>query len=269
MTLLIRAADLRLKLDSPEPPLVLHAGSLEEYARGHLPGALPMPPSSLNRGGMPPGLLPELSALTAAFAEVGMDNTRPVVVYDGAFGAGAGRLIWVLEALGRQDWHWLHGGLNDWQSAGGHFESKPAEALPSTPTLTPNPKVSADKAAVLAALDDPDHLIVDARSVEEYAGLKPDNEPRGRIPGALHFDWRWCLADPTCPGLKEPDELRALLAEHGISDPNRQMIVYCRSHQRSAFLYAVLRTLGFGRVRGYAGSWLDWGSDPALPKGQG
>ena len=239
---------------------------MEEYGRGHLPGSLPVPLSSLNRGGMPsPGLLPEPSALTALFAGVGLTDERPVTVYDSALGAAAGRLIWVLEALGRRDWHWLHGGLVDWTLAGGDCDTEPAQAVPGSPTLTLNSAVIADKADVLAALDDPDCLIIDARSAEEYAGLKPENEPRGRIPGALHFDWRWCLRSADRAGLKPSDELRALLAEHGIGDPGRRMIVYCRSHQRSAFLYAVLRALGFERVRGYAGSWLDWGSDPALP----
>ena len=263
---LLSAAELQPWLASAEPPLVLHAGNAEDYLRGHLPGALPVSPAALNRGGRPsPGYLPDVSALTAAFAAVGLTDTRPVVVYDSAFGTAAGRLIWVLEALGLQNWRWLHGGLADWQRINGDLHTRPAQAAPSAPVFALNPQAIADKAAVRAALDNPDDTLVDARSAEEYAGLKPENEPRGRIPGAVHFDWRWCLAAPDRAGLKTPAALQALLAEHGLNTPQQNMIVYCRSHQRSAFLYAVLRALGFSRVRGYAGSWLDWGSDPDLP----
>ena len=47
--------------------------------------------------------------------------------------------------------------------------------------------------------------------------------------------------------------------------PDKEVIVYCQTHHRSAHTYWVLRYLGYPKVRGYAGSWSEWGNDLSLP----
>ncbi len=47
--------------------------------------------------------------------------------------------------------------------------------------------------------------------------------------------------------------------------PDKEVIVYCHSHHRSAHSYIVLKSLGYKNIKGYPGSWSDWGNDPELP----
>jgi thiosulfate/3-mercaptopyruvate sulfurtransferase len=47
--------------------------------------------------------------------------------------------------------------------------------------------------------------------------------------------------------------------------PDKEVVVYCQTHHRSAHTYFVLKQLGFTKVRGYPGSWSEWGNDPDAP----
>ena len=64
--------------------------------------------------------------------------------------------------------------------------------------------------------------------------------------------------------LKTDEELTALLSPLGIT-ADKEVITYCQTHHRSAHTYFMLRQLGFENVKGYAGSWSDWGHNPDLP----
>ncbi len=64
--------------------------------------------------------------------------------------------------------------------------------------------------------------------------------------------------------MREPEVLRDELASLGLS-PDRDIVTYCHTHHRSAFTYIMLRILGFRAVRGYPGSWSDWGNRDHTP----
>jgi thiosulfate/3-mercaptopyruvate sulfurtransferase len=47
--------------------------------------------------------------------------------------------------------------------------------------------------------------------------------------------------------------------------PDKEVIVYCQTHHRSAHTYIVLKALGYPDVKGYPGSWSEWGNLPDTP----
>ena len=56
----------------------------------------------------------------------------------------------------------------------------------------------------------------------------------------------------------------SILEQLGISK-DKEVITHCQTHHRSGFTYLVAKALGYPRVKGYAGSWGEWGNHPDTP----
>jgi len=248
----------------------------ERYLERHIPGARHLDFSVLIHQRPPAmGLLPDTPHLLQVMSGLGIGQRSRVVAYDASGGGKASRLLWTLACLGLNG-QLLNGGLQAWVAAGHPLvrgAEQPPTSGPIEGALTPPPSPASDADAhidsdgVLARLGNPDVTVLDARSPAEYAGIDRRAARSGHIPGAINLDWTE-LRDPTRCGRLLPDSaLRALLSSRGI-DPDqrdREIIVHCQTHHRSALLWVALRQLGYTRVRGYAGSWSEWGNDPRLP----
>jgi thiosulfate/3-mercaptopyruvate sulfurtransferase len=273
--MLMEADTLKALLGTPALVLV-DVDDRERYLERHIPGARHLDFALLIRQQPPAmGLLPDTPHLLRVMAGLGIGQGSRVVAYDGSGGGKASRLLWTLACLGL-DGELLNGGLQAWAAAGHTLQRGAEQSLPADPTaaaLTPPPSPASeadahiDSDAVLARLGNPEVTVLDARSPAEYAGIDRRAARSGHIPGAINLDWTE-LRDPTRCGRLLPDSaLRALLSSRGI-DPeprDREIIVHCQTHHRSALLWVALRHLGYTRVRGYAGSWSEWGNDPRLP----
>ena len=89
-------------------------------------------------------------------------------------------------------------------------------------------------------------------------------ERGGHIPGAVNMEWTQTMDPQRNMRLKSNDELSKIMETIGIK-PEKEFNAYCQTHHRSAHTYIVLKHLGFPNVRGYAGSWSEWGNQPDLP----
>ena len=105
--------------------------------------------------------------------------------------------------------------------------------------------------------------ILDARSLEEYAGKEIDGIPRpGHIPGARNIPWNSFLnPDAT---VKDLGAIKNQLEEHGIRE-DLDVVTYCLGGVRSAWLYFILHLIGYEHVKNYPGSWWEWSRDFAAP----
>lgn len=245
--------------------LVLDLAAAEQFAEGHIPGAINLPYGRIVRHDPPvAGLLPERRHLQALYDQLGLDTDTDVVALDREGGAAAGRLLWTLHGLGHARCAMLDGGLHAWSDAD----------LPLTRDATPPPRPSgerggadggviADHAYIRERLDDPGFRLLDARSIGEYDGSTRRAARGGHIPGARHYEWSRGI-DPATMRMRPAVALLQELAGLDIT-PAHEVVVYCHSHHRSGFSYWMLRTLGFERVRGYPGSWSDWGNRPDTP----
>ena len=86
----------------------------------------------------------------------------------------------------------------------------------------------------------------------------------GHIPGARNLNWLDTIDTSRNNRLKSSEELREMLNERGIT-PDKEIITYCQTHHRSSHSYAMLKSLGFPHIRGYAGSWSEWGNSIETP----
>ncbi len=107
-------------------------------------------------------------------------------------------------------------------------------------------------------------VLLDARSPEEYNGTKRFTARSGHIPGAVNLNWLDTMDRHRNLRLKTDAELRRMLSERGIT-PDKEVIVYCQTHHRSAHSYVMLKSLGYTNIKGYPGAWSEWGNSNDTP----
>lgn len=245
--------------------LVVDLTKAEHYSQGHVPGAVHLDYALLNAGRPPVGgLLPDDAALSGVLSKLGFSDGRHVVAYDDEGGGQASRLLWTLDVLGQRGISLLDGGWDAWLASGLPVETAAVTPVPSAYRARAGEAGRADKDYILCRLGAADFAVIDARTPAEFSGEDRRAERGGHIPGAVNYNWVNAL-DPDRERRLRPRE--ALLEEFralGIT-PDKEVVAYCQTHRRSSHTYVVLKSLGFERVRGYPGSWSEWGNDPGTP----
>lgn len=237
----------------------------ETYASGHIPGAVHLEYAAIVAARPPVGgLLPSAEELSRVLSSIGLTPQRQVVAYDEEGGGRAGRLLWTLEVLGHARASILNGGLHAWVNEGRRLDSDPVHPTASDYTAVIGSSSLADRDYIRERLGSDDLVLLDTRTPEEFRGIRRASARGGHIPGAVNMDWTLAMDRARNLRLKPEGELRRQFEELGVT-PDREVVVYCQTHHRSSHTYAVLRHLGYSRVRGYHGAWSDWGNAPDTP----
>ena len=262
LPLVIEPADLATRLQAPELILV-DLSPAARYAEGHLPGARWVDSKRTQRAQAPaPGLLPEKPQLEALLGELGHREDAVYVVYDDEGGGWAGRFIWLLDVIGHKAYHYLDGGIHAWIGEGYALSQDVPAAVNGPVVLTLHDEPTATREYLQSRLGAADLAIWDARSAAEYSGEKVLAAKGGHIPGAKHLEWTTGM-DKT-RNLRIRPDMAQILKDLGIT-PDKEVITHCQTHHRSGFTYLVAKALGYPRVKGYAGSWGEWGNHPDTP----
>lgn len=245
--------------------LLVDVCSPATYVQYHIPGAVYLNYEWIIHAEPPRmGLLPSHAQLENVFSAIGIGPDTHVIAYDDEGGGRAGRMLWTLDCVGHRHYSLLNGGLHSWSKEGHEVTSKINWPTPATFTAQPNAAPLADRQYILDHLNHDDTVVLDARSPQEYSGAKAYAQRGGHIPGAVNIEWTECMDKSRHMRLKPDEQLRALFAASGIT-PDKEVITHCQTHHRSAHTYLVLKHLGFEKVKGYPGSWSDWGNDPHTP----
>jgi thiosulfate/3-mercaptopyruvate sulfurtransferase len=269
----IAVLDCRFELAVPD------AGR-EAYLRSHIPGARYVDlnrdlsaPVSAASGRHP---LPDPIALDAFFRGVGVVRNTQVVVYDESNGSFAARAWWLLRWLGHSKVAVLDGGMSAWLRAGGATESgeAPRGAARQPATGTGSGTVQADRRAALgadeliAALESPRTLLVDARAPERYTGaVEPIDPVAGHIPGAVNHPFSANLRGDG--RFLPPEELERRWRDRLAGASPADVIVMCGSGVTACHNLLALERAGLRGARLYAGSWSEWIRDPRRPVARG
>jgi len=245
--------------------LIIDVSRPQVYRHYHIPGAIHLDYTQIIRFAPPiGGLLPSSEQFNRLMSAIGLTPKTHVVAYDDEGGGNAARLLWTLEAFGHRHFSLLNGGLHSWANEGHPLSNNPVFPEPSTYQALFKGYNVADKNYILEHLNDPNVQILDARSKAEFDSSEAYSKHSGRIPGAIHFKWSIGL-DPTKNlRFRSEDEISTLLLSSGISS-DKEVIVYCQTHHRSALSWFMLKQLGYAKVRGYPGSWSDWGNCDDTP----
>ena len=244
--------------------VVIDTRPAELYSNGHIPGAKHFDPYFVNTDDTDDA---PLKAFTRMWAEMlgwrGVRATDTIVFYGEFTDMCAARGFWFAEYLGHDDAHVLDGGIRSWIEAGLSTVTKGVVPKPEKFLYNAVREKVATYIDVLEAIDNPDYVIIDTRSEQEFLGVDKRARRGGAIPSAKHRDWE-DLFDQTSGCMKSADELQRLFKSLDV-DPQKKVIVYCNTGYRSAHAYLALRLLNYSTIRNYVGSWQEWGNRETLP----
>jgi thiosulfate/3-mercaptopyruvate sulfurtransferase len=262
-----------LASDSPRPAVLDVRWALggppgrEEYARGHIPGAVFVDldtdlAGAPGRAGRHP--LPDAGAFEGAMRGAGVRGDRRVVAYDAATSMAAARAWWLLRYFGHADVAVLDGGLAAWVAAGQRISTDTPQLEPGDFVARPGgmPLLDAAGAGELARRG----VLLDARAPERFRGEHEPIDPvAGHIPGARNA--------PTAASVDEDGRflgrtaLRAAFTAAGVRE-GVAVGAYCGSGVTAAHEVLALELAGFPAAL-YAGSWSEWITDPSRPVAKG
>ena len=265
ISILIEPKALHSRLSDPNLRIVELCES-SDFQDQRIPGSIHVDYSEIVDGTKPAtGQVPSNERLQRLASRLGLRDELHIVAYDDEGGGRASRLVWTLYLLGHRCASVLNGGIHAWLHEG--YPVTPNQTDPATTepvNFTVDDRVLATRDYILSRLDAPALALLDARTREEYQGSRVLARRGGHIPGAVHLNWLDTIDGARQLRLKTDPELRAMLSQRGVV-PDREIVVYCQTHHRSAHSWMMLRHLGYSQVRGYAGSWSEWGNDARTP----
>lgn len=267
--LLIDTDTLQQQLGRPGLVVIDVRGRAAYEFGGHIPSAVHSTwheysdPKAVAKG----LLNPDLGQIEQILRRLGINHDSDVVIYSNPFDnwGDEGRMFWMLEYLGHPGLRILDGGWVKWTAEKRPFEHGPVSATMGNFTARPVQALMMvkDDLKTIVKMPHPQTAILDARSVEEYLGKEVSGIPRpGHIPSAIHLAWNGFLnKDAT---IKDITSIKEMLEAKGVR-PSQDVICYCTGGVRSAWLYFILKLVGYSKVSNYPGSWWEWSRDFAAP----
>ncbi|MBL1177259.1 sulfurtransferase [Pantanalinema sp. GBBB05] len=252
-------------LHNPNVRIVEVEMAPDHYKEAHIPGAvfwnimtdLVLPDLRQNL---------DINHIEQLLSRSSITNEMTVVAYGSYPGTGAW-IFWLLKLFGHTDVRVLDGGHQKWLAEGRPVTTEFSTFAPveyQARPLDTNLRVLADE--VRTAIDRPDQVILDVRTLQEYQGeyflMKPPEgtEQAGHIPGAIHLEHTLTLNEDGT--FKSIGELQELLTSKGMTS-DKEVFPYCAIGGRSAYIWFVLKyVLGYPNVRNYDGSWNEWSRLP-------
>ena len=250
----------------------LGKASAETYRAGHIPGAVY---SDYLKAGWRttvdgvPGQFPPVADLEALIGDLGIDNSKHVIIVAGGTSAldmgSATRVYFTFKALGHDRVSILDGGYRAYAADPANpVETGSNQPQPAVFEATPRPWMFADRSDVAAARGKGARL-VDVRPTPQFRGeLKHPAAARpGTIPGARSIP-ESNLTD-TRGRFISAAQARALWRNAGLAAADEQ-IKFCNTgHWASLGWFVSSEILGNAQTRLYDGSMVDWSADQSLP----
>ncbi len=244
-------------------PVTMPSGS-EQYAGGHLPGAIYLDYAHELADPRTPYATRVAPAdlFAHALGTKGIGDDAIVVAYDAGTIPFAARIVWNLRYYGHLEAYILAGGLPAWVAAGFALTTDVpsfAAAL-FTPEVQPRLRATREEVLAIAEGRSPAQLLETQRDTT-YALRNRD------IAGAIRVSGSRLLEDANGGRPAADETLAAIVADRHL-DRGKRTVVSCGSGVSAAGSFFALQAAGFTDVAVYDGSWLEWNHDglPTTPK---
>jgi thiosulfate/3-mercaptopyruvate sulfurtransferase len=244
---------------------ILHVGTREVYDSIHMEGAQFIDPYDFTVDMEDlRNELPELDSVMKLLGAAGVNDDSKIVLYYESEDliTRTARVFLTLDFAGWGDrTHVLNGGLPGWNELG----------LPTSSGFEgshPFPQESVggeEKVVTIVAHElnlkrwNPEYVIIDARSADEYYGEIDSTEmkgARGHVEGANYLDYQHLLSEKENHMIRSDEELQKELVKAGM-DYKKTAVFYCGSGVRASLNYLVARHLGYSALL-YDGSIEEW-----------
>lgn len=243
---------------------ILDLRPADQYAAGHIPGAINTPYAAFRGPKDNPGQLVSEADLTTLLRSAGIDqNSHVVIAHGGAdwsdFGSAA-RVYWTLKVGGLSRLSILDGGTALWSANGGALEQNSPQVTASSFDYRYDQQQIADTdevAALLGSSSAP--LLIDARPPRFFNGeARVDAAARyGTLPGAQVIDNSQFFADGGST-LKPLSELKRIVAAAGAD--KTPLLSFCNTgHWASTNWFVISELAGNKAVTLYPASIVEWG----------
>ncbi|TVQ51947.1 MAG: sulfurtransferase [Phycisphaerales bacterium] len=259
--------------------LVIDVRPQDQYAEGHIPGAINIPGVEWRTPGARPGEgdsqyifrdsndQMDIARYEELLSSYGVRNDHRIVIYGHHGGTANGSIpAMLLDMLGHDDVAFLDGiGVNEWQGYG--------LSLSTDATTLPRSRYRVESARtermwnlddVLKNLDNDEVVFHDTRSIDEFEGTSlRNNAYGGRIPGAQLLDYAAFFKDESHCTV-DPQTAKAKLLEAGIT-PDKKVVLYCQTSTRVSLPYLIMKDLGYENIIVYDASWHEYGNRDDVP----
>ena len=208
---------------------VVDMGTHEAYRRAHIPGAVHVGPGDRShylKDPQDPLHLMDPVSFAELMGRLGIGDRTLVIAYDAAGGQTAARLWWALDRYGHANCKLLNGGWSKWllERRAASMEILEYPTVKFTPRLREGTLCTIDD--LNGWLGDEDIAIIDVRSDEEWDGLVDrGNRRTGRVPGAIHFEWKEAVSGDDARTFLPAPELQRRLWKRGIT-PQKLAVTY-------------------------------------------
>jgi thiosulfate/3-mercaptopyruvate sulfurtransferase len=248
--------------------LVDYSLGFNEYRSNHISGAIyahlndDLSSEATTTSGRHP--LPDMAEFQEKLGSWGIDNKTQVVIYDQSSGGYAGRLWWMLRAMGHTAVAVLDGGFAKWTAEGLPVE----DGVATNPAKNFEGRFQADWVVsveqIEQTLDSQNLLLIDSRDAGRYRGdSEPIDAAAGHIPGALNRFFGNNLIDSG--QLRTADELRSELESLMGDKPIEDVVFYCGSGVTACHNLLAMEHAGLSGAKLYVGSWSEWSRNPERP----
>lgn len=249
--------------------VIIDCDGLEVFqTRAHVPGAVALPVHPYFReietfkGVAPP------DQAEAILRGLGVNNDSKVILYDSQGSMYAARLWWVFWYYGFDNVALINGGWPAWIASRMPTSNDHPEVTPGNWTANPHPERIASCDTILPEIQAGEAIAFDMRNDEEWLGTKPapnpQNQQEGRIPGAVHIEWRDFMEWDNATRFKPAVAIHQMLKQVGLT-PDQRVIPYCQGGIRAAHGVFVLYLMGFNDLATYDRSWSEWGNRLDMP----
>jgi thiosulfate/3-mercaptopyruvate sulfurtransferase len=242
---------------------ILDIRSPQEYAAGHIPGAVNTPYGDFRGPKENAGALRPAAEITNVLRKAGVAQGQHIIVAhagkDGTDFGAAARVYWTLKAGGLTNLSVLDGGTLGWAAAGGKLDTAKVDVAPSQFNYVYNEDMIVHTNALAALIKEEKSVrLLDARPEGFFKGEKRvDMAARyGTLPGAESLDFAEFFGSDG-KTLKSPEQLRQLVKAQKLD--NGEVVSFCNTgHWAATNWFIVSEIAGNANVKLYPESVVEW-----------